>query len=237
MNSSLKKVISPLFNIVSDLSSIKNVAHRSVYNARFRRWCSDNPCPTFVGPTVFYSHICENHGLDVPIDYLEFGVYQGATIRWWVENNHFPSSSFTGFDWFEGLPGDWDGTPEGSFSAGGVVPDIRDPRCRFVKGLFQDTLPTWIAGRKFDNRLVIHLDADLYNATLLVLIHLLPHVKIGDVILFDEMSNYMHEFRLPRRDFGLPEKVRGALQFRARRPPLGGRGHESGLSLYFGEPG
>lgn len=55
--------------------------------------------------------------------------------------NTCPDSRFFGFDTFEGLPEDWTAgnTRKGGFDVGGAVPDLPDPRVRFVKGLFQET--------------------------------------------------------------------------------------------------
>ena len=39
------------------------------------------------------------------------------------------------------------------------------------------------------------MDADLYSSTIFVLIHLAPHLKVGDVILFDEYRDLKHEFK------------------------------------------
>jgi O-methyltransferase len=195
MNSYFKRLIRPVVSAAYNIPPIEDLTYRSIFDAHFRRWCEANPCPTFHGRSVLYQHVYETQGLDGPIDYLEFGVFEGAAMRWWVGKNRDPSSTFHGFDTFEGLPSDWDGTPAGSFSAGGKAPDMDDSRCRFIRGLFQETLPGWIAGRAFHNRIVLHLDADLYNSTLLALIHLLPHVKPGDILVFDEFSNYMHEYR------------------------------------------
>ncbi len=137
----------------------------------------------------------EREGLTGPIDYLEFGVSKGGSLRWWVEHSPHPESTFVGFDTFEGLPEDWGPWPKGAFTADGKAPEIADPRCSFVKGLFQDTLPGWLIGREFKRRIVVHLDADLYTSTLMVLTQIMPRLKSGDIIIFDEFNNYLHEYR------------------------------------------
>ena len=38
------------------------------------------------------------------INYLEFGVGRGNSLRWWTDNNTNPKSVFWGFDTYEGLP-------------------------------------------------------------------------------------------------------------------------------------
>ena len=133
-----------------------------------------------------------------PIDYLEFGVYKGDTFRRWAALNRAPSSRFHGFDSFEGLPEDWAGPfnsmPKGTFDVGGALPEIDDPRVRFVKGWFQDSLPEFLRGFEPLNRLVIHCDADLYSSTLYVLCKLDEHLKPGTLIIFDEF-NGITEFK------------------------------------------
>jgi hypothetical protein len=142
-----------------------------------------------------YAHVAECAGLDGPIDYLEFGVSRGDSIRWWVENNKHPESTFVGFDTFEGIPEPWGMWPEGSFSADSQAPTITDSRCSFVKGLFQDTLPDWLACHDFSRRMLVHLDADLFTSTLVVLAQLLPKTKKDDILIFDEFSSYLDEYR------------------------------------------
>jgi hypothetical protein len=46
-----------------------------------------------------------------------------------------------------------------------------------------------------NKRLVIHLDADLYSATLFVLTQLYSKLKPGDIIFFDEFNVPMSEFK------------------------------------------
>ncbi len=146
-------------------------------------------------PQEFYRFLVDREGLDGPIDYLEFGVSRGGSIRWWVEANRHRGSTFVGFDTFEGLPEAWATWPEGSFSTNGEIPSIPDERCQFVKGLFQETLPGWLIGREFPQRTVLHLDADLYKSTLVVLTQLLPRLKPGSILIFDEFDDPLGEYR------------------------------------------
>lgn len=124
-----------------------------------------------------------------PVDYLEFGVAGGESIRAWARLNGAPQSRFFGFDSFEGLPEDWkEDAPKGTFGTHGRTPVIDDPRVRFVKGLFQETIDAFSIGFHPENRLVMHLDADLYSSTLYVLMHFERHMKPGTILLFDEFT-------------------------------------------------
>jgi O-methyltransferase len=105
-----------------------------------------------------YARIQEELVGDAPIDYLEFGVFQGASIRWWLEANRRPESQFYGFDTFEGLPESSRqnatySLPAGYFSTQGITPDFGDSRVRWV--MFQDTLEGFTAAYKPCNRLIL----------------------------------------------------------------------------------
>ncbi|MCX2715910.1 hypothetical protein [Mycolicibacterium sp. J2] len=39
--------------------------------------------------------------------YLEFGVFEGRSMRWWSEHLTMPGAALVGFDSFEGLPENW----------------------------------------------------------------------------------------------------------------------------------
>jgi O-methyltransferase len=166
-----------------------------INESKFADWIAANPCEDAPDRWKLYRSIIDREGLRGPIDYLEFGVFRGESIRWWTENNDHPESSFVGFDSFEGLPENWQHLPQGAFSVAGALPDIQDPRCQFIKGWFQDTLVDWLDGRRFPRQTVVHLDADLYSSTLFVLIHLLPRLKKGDILVFDQFDDILHEFK------------------------------------------
>lgn len=133
-----------------------------------------------------------------PIHYLEFGVASGISFRWWLEHNHQASSRFLGFDTFEGLPEDWGGFyQKGAMSHG--IPNINDERAQFFKGLFQETLVPFIQSNSallsLPIRKIIHLDADLFSATLFTLSQLYPYLQKGDILIFDEFSVANHEYK------------------------------------------
>ncbi|WP_292521856.1 TylF/MycF/NovP-related O-methyltransferase [Methanoculleus sp.] len=128
------------------------------------------------------------------IDYLEFGVYTGESLRYWVGLNTNPGTRFFGFDSFKGLPEEWTkvwgSLPEGSFNVDGKIPAIRDPRVNLIKGWFQDTLDGFLRSYDGNDALkVIHMDADLYSSTLYVLTKLDHLLSKGDIIIFDEFSS------------------------------------------------
>ncbi|MBL7926599.1 MAG: class I SAM-dependent methyltransferase [Bacteroidia bacterium] len=141
-----------------------------------------------------YKHLNNLQGADKQITYLEFGVSQGHSFKWWVANNKNEHSVFCGFDTFEGLPEDWGMFKAGAMSTHNAIPQIDGNRHKFIKGLFQQTLPDFIKAHDLSGPLVLHLDADLYSSTLYVLTSLAPHLKSGDILIFDEFSVPKHEF-------------------------------------------
>jgi hypothetical protein len=142
-----------------------------------------------------YQHVQENYIKDQEIVYLEFGVAGADSFRWWLKNHANSGSKFYGFDTFTGLPEDWGPFKKGTF-AQNEIPKIDDSRGEFLQGLFQQTLIPFIEKNNLkEKRLVIHLDADLYSATLFVLTQLYSKLKPGDIILFDEYNVPMSEFK------------------------------------------
>ena len=163
------------------------------------KWCrtvEQADCPMFATREDLYRYLQKLLLRDAPIDYLEFGVADGASLRSWCDINRHQGSRFWGFDCFTGLPEDWnEKRPKGTFSQNGIPPEIGDARVRFEVGLFQDTLPAFVNSYQPANSLVIHNDSDLYSSTLYTLT-MLDRVCIPDsVVIFDEFSDALHEYR------------------------------------------
>lgn len=150
--------------------------------------------PCYEDRYAMYDNVLRHIGPSA-IDYLEFGVWKGASIKYWSEKNRNPDSSFTGFDTFTGLPEAWDFRPAGTFDVQGQIPKIDDSRVAFVAGLFQQTLPEFLTGFSSRKRLVLHLDADLYSATMYVLARTHDLIVPGTILMFDEFGDVQHEFR------------------------------------------
>lgn len=92
------------------------------------------------------------------IDYLEFGVHRGHSILYFANQNRSPDSRVFGFDCFTGLPEDWNSNyRSGHFDTGGRRPETSDSRVSFVVGLFQETLPKFLAEFKNDRRIIVNI--------------------------------------------------------------------------------
>lgn len=141
-----------------------------------------------------YQFLLKNYIRDKAINYLEFGVANGGSFYWWLDNHTNSTSRFHGFDTFSGLPEDWGAFKKGDMNNGNEILKTNDPRAFFYQGLFQQTLPGFL--NKFENskQTVIHMDADLYSSTLFTLTSLAPYLKKGDILFFDEFCVPTHEF-------------------------------------------
>ena len=144
---------------------------------------------------AMYKWVIDNEQLSKPINYIEFGVAAGHSFKWWLEQNKDAESTFYGFDTFDGLPEDWGPFKKGSFSNANELPIINDERGKFYKGLFQQTVPSFVKELDNTKRNVLMMDADLYSATLYALTSLAPYLKKGDIIFFDEFVVPTHEFK------------------------------------------
>lgn len=117
----------------------------------------------------------------------ELGVYRGQSLN--EIARHYAPEKVYGFDTFTGLPEFWrDGFPEGSFDVSSEKL-VFEKNCVLYKGLFSDTLPTFLEQVKAPAKL-IHVDCDLYSSTISALHILSPRIQPGTVIVFDEYFNY-----------------------------------------------
>jgi hypothetical protein len=131
---------------------------------------------------------------DENVLYLEFGVFEGESMRFWSRALRNPASQLHGFDSFEGLPESWTRSHErGRFSTNGRIPKIDDARVRFFKGWFERTLPAYEPPPH--DRLVINVDSDLYSSADIVLRTLEPLIVPGTYLYFDEFHDRHHELR------------------------------------------
>jgi len=189
----IKKVLSRL---IPDSAKLRFLS----YIPRLETWKRSRKehYPFFKNRYELYNFVSSEIVREEPITYLEFGVFKGLSIKYWVSLNKHKDSVFVGFDTFSGLPEDWDSLvlagKKGDFDTGGEVPCIKDGRVSFIKGLFQDSLPIFLR-TKITSKLVIHMDADLYSSTLYVLTRCENILIPGTIIIFDEFSSILHEFR------------------------------------------
>jgi len=125
--------------------------------------------------------------------YLEFGVFEGRSMRWWSRNLSQPEARLVGFDSFEGLPENWrPGIDAGHFQTG-RPPEIDDSRVSFEVGWFDETLPGFDVPDH--DQLIVNVDSDLYSSASTVLHWLEPHVRPGTMIYFDEFPDRDHEMK------------------------------------------
>jgi hypothetical protein len=156
-------------------------------------------CRIFQDRYKLYDYLNNDILKNEKINYLEFGVFKGESIKYWSNINSDKESVFFGFDTFTGLPDEWqrfaDKLGKNHFDAKGEIPEIEDHRVNFVKGLFQKTLPDFLKSHSMQSQLIIHCDADLYSAALYILTKCNDIIVPGTIIIFDEFSTILDEFR------------------------------------------
>lgn len=166
------------------------------------------PAPTILPkdlPTL-YNFAGDTIGRDRPVDYLEFGVAHGKSMREMTKVFRHPQARFYGFDSFIGLPEKWLMHDVGAFSNRGHFPEIGDDRVQFVKGWFQNSVPPFMT--EFNSApgrpTLIHFDADLYSSTLFLFTAFWSK--------FDEyyflMDDFIHDEVIALRDFTTAFPVR-----------------------------
>lgn len=138
-------------------------------------------------PAIWTAAIEAAGGREAPITYVEFGVYEGESFRWFLANNTHPASRFIGLDSFHGLPEEFGKVPAGYFDVGGRVPAIDDPRAVMIKGWFKDTWDELAGHLEGRENIVVNHDADIYSSTLFELARM-DLLRQPYVALFDEFT-------------------------------------------------
>jgi Macrocin-O-methyltransferase (TylF) len=123
--------------------------------------------------------------------HAEFDVFAGHPINHMAAVVQGRGITIHGFDSFEGLKEDWSGTwfRTGDFDLGGVLPKVL-PNVHLVKGWFDATVPPFLAEHSGKPFAFVHLDADTFESTALVLSLLAERIVPGTVIVFDEYLGF-----------------------------------------------
>jgi O-methyltransferase len=157
-------------------------------------------------------------GRDRKVLFLEFGVYEGYSIRAFSKIFTNRESRFVGFDSFTGLPQRWGNKQAGTFDTAGILPSVDDERISFVAGWFHDTVPPFSIPPGDFPAVLVHMDADLYSSTLFALTELWRRFPVFFAV-FDEFLNhecralYNFQHAFPSRieflahDYDLPSRV------------------------------
>jgi O-methyltransferase len=128
---------------------------------------------------------------ETEITYYEFGVFNGDSLRWWVDINSNPNSQFYGFDSFEGLPEPWVAAMKsaGSYKTTPGSLDDLDDRVTLVPGLFSSSVPQFFSQHHVPESTtkIVMFDADLFSSTVSALAGILMNVHSSDQLwIFDE---------------------------------------------------
>jgi hypothetical protein len=143
------------------------------------------PHPHDDGVTQFESALSE-----LPIAYIEFGVFTGRSMDWFSKHLLNPQSVFIGLDTFDGLPQDWTtaGQPKGTYSSNGIAPKTDDHRVQFIRGLFHQSSCQWtelLRERASSHICIAHIDSDIYGSALYALFRVSESFK-DFYVIFDE---------------------------------------------------
>mmetsp|Transcript_13757 Transcript_13757/g.26196 ORF Transcript_13757/g.26196 Transcript_13757/m.26196 type:complete len:427 (+) Transcript_13757:110-1390(+) len=134
---------------------------------------------------------------------LEFGVGNEAISAGMIADHSakvwqrtgFQQPRLFGFDSFQGLPRHWGNLEKGAFGLdSSTAPVVRN--AEFVVGWFNETVEPFLqgaecatafAGQGAPRIALVHMDADLYESTLLVLELLTPYLRNGTILIFDDL--------------------------------------------------
>lgn len=137
-----------------------------------------------------WEKIPEYIDINSEILYIEFGVWEGHSIKYFAEKYKNKNSEFYGFDTFYGFPENCLDMEKGHYSTSGAIPNTNDLRIKFIKGLFQESLSDFLSKLKSESKkktVLIHFDAPLHSATLFNLFKLNEQFK-SYFFIFDQFG-------------------------------------------------
>lgn len=165
---------------------------------------------SFISPAVL--HNVEKHAAikkalfykyleNIPGDYLEFGVYEGTSLKgaatYWRTISKEPIRFF-GFDSFEGMrPESKDAHPfYTTFDFSTEYRTIKKrfssfPNVKLVKGFFQDTLKHGSGHYHIKKAALVLVDCDLYSSAQQTFAFLSPVIGKGTIFVLDDYFNYV----------------------------------------------
>ena len=171
------------FLSIIDILSIKeseNLFIDAVQVSNSLKW--DNQKIRF---NVWDKYLSQNDLTTQKIQFFEFGVYEGLSIKYFAKKLTNENNTFIGYDTFYGLPTNWQTAKKGLFSTDGKFPKVDDKRIKFVKGLFQESFDSSVIEKNC--KTLVHFDADMYSSTLFLLFKL--HEKLDEYyFIFDEFE-------------------------------------------------
>lgn len=150
---------------------------------------------TILKKALFYKHIENIKG-----DYLEFGVYEGTSLKgaatYWKKIGK-EKINFYGFDSFTGMKIEkGDEHPfYGTFDFSTEFQEIKKrfknfPEVKLVKGLFQETLKKPQKEYGINKAAIVFIDCDLHSAAKLTFNFIKNIVQEGTILILDDYFNY-----------------------------------------------
>ena len=91
-----------LINFVPNSRRLKMIAHLPEFRVFMKQ--NSHKYPVFTNRFEMYDHINNVILANSAITFLEFGVFEGESIKYWSKLNTNQGSTLTGFDLFTGLP-------------------------------------------------------------------------------------------------------------------------------------
>ena len=180
----MKFIMSKIFEIIN----IKFFQYLYFYKNTLIYRKTIKKIPRHHSPEKLYENLINK---DNEIQLIEFGVFEGRSLKIFSNLNSNSNSKFFGFDSFNGLKeqygyGIFGGKKRGAFKLDNKNSlNFDDNRIAIIDGYFNETLKKNLILFSKDKETFIHFDADLYTSTLYCLTMLHGHFN-SYVAIFDE---------------------------------------------------